>query len=354
MKVIGHPPYGSTMKLSIIINNYNYAKYVGAAIDSALAVDWPNKEVIVADDGSTDSSREVILAYGATIVPLFLSNGGQNSACNAAFDRSTGDIIIFLDSDDVLFPSIAQTLRSAWCEGVSKVQWSLAVVDETLTPLGGCFPTYRRKPTPEWVRQTLERTGHYPYSTSSGGAWARSFLSQVFPLPVREGIAKSGGANGDYRIPVVDHYLSKLAPFFGDVVCISHREPQGAYRMHTRNSHFEAKTLGRYVDICEEQLECTRRINELLISLAISNARINAENDENFMKRQLVCQRLNRDGPPRSSSLLHALWKYWRSVALDEAPMARKIKWCVWSIVVTAGPRPVSVWATRMRERRWP
>ncbi len=338
------------MKLSIIIPNYNYAKYVGAAIDSALALNWPDKEVIVADDGSTDGSREVILAYGSKITPLFLSNGGQNSAFNAGFGHSTGDIIIFLDSDDVLFPSVVGTLRSAWYEGVSKVQWSLAIVDETLAPLGSCYPTYRRKPTPEWVRQTLRRTGQYPYSL--GGAWARSFLSRVFPLPVREGPPRNGSCQGDYRVPNADHYLSTLAPFFGDVVCISHREPQGTYRMHSSNSHFGARILEHYVDAILEQLECTRRINELLASLAISDERI-TEYDETFMKRQLVCQRLKLEGFPRNSSLYVALWKYWRSVSFDEAPMARKMKWCLWSLLVAAGPRPVSLWAVHMREWRW-
>ncbi|MGH6937113.1 MAG: glycosyltransferase family 2 protein [Methylocella sp.] len=344
---------GSTLKLSIIVTNYNYAKYVGAAIDSALALDWSNKEVVVADDGSTDDSREVILAYGSKIVPIFLSNGGQNSACNAGFARSTGDIIIFLDSDDVLFPSVAKTLRSAWYDGVSKVQWSLVIVDETLTPLGGCFPTYRRKPTAEAVKQMLKRTGHYPYSSTSGGAWARSFLSRVFPLPVREGPPRSGGCQGDYRVPNADHYLSKLAPFLGDVVCISHHHPQGAYRMHCSNSHYGGQTSEQYADICAEQLECTRRINHLLASLAISNERINAEYDENFMKRRLVCKRLNLDGLNRRSSLFQALWKYWCSVALDEAPMATKIKWYIWSLIVVAGPRPITSWAARMREHRW-
>src|SRR4051812_15580158 len=100
------------MKLSIIIVNYNYGDYVGAAIDSALAVDWPDKEIIVADDGSTDNSREIILSYGDRIVPLFLCNGGRNSASNKAFERSSGDIITFVDSDDILFPCVADTLRS--------------------------------------------------------------------------------------------------------------------------------------------------------------------------------------------------------------------------------------------------
>lgn len=340
-----------TMKLSIIIANYNFAQYVGAAIDCALALKWADKEVIVADDGSTDGSREIILAYGPAIVPVFSPNGGQNSAYNAGLEQSTGDIVIFLDSDDVLFPSVAETLRSAWYEGVTKLQWSLLLVDEALAPLGGCYPAYQRKPTPEWVRQTLKRTGHYPYSPTSSGAWQRRFLSQVFPLPVREGPPRSGGCQGDYRIPNADRYLSKLAPFFGDVVCISDDDPQGAYRIHTNNSTARGLSLEYYPEICTEELECARRVNGVLASLGVSNERIDAENDENFMKRQLVCKRLNLDGPNRRFALLQALWKYWRSVALDEAPMASKVKWCVWSLIVVAGPRPVSLWA--VRKRRW-
>src|SRR5262249_17772711 len=86
------------------------------------------------------------------------------------------------------------------------------------------------------------------------------------------------------------------------VVCISHRDPQGAYRMHDSNSHFAAQTLEHYLDIILEQLECTRRINELLASLGISSEPIKAEYDENFAKRCLVCKRLNLDSPNRSSS----------------------------------------------------
>jgi hypothetical protein len=340
------------MQLSIIISNYNYDRYVGAAIESALGVDWPDKEIIVADDGSTDNSRKVITAYGSKVIPLFLSNGGQNSACNAAFDRSRGDIIIFLDADDVLFPSVADTLHSAWSDRVSKLQWSLAITDKNLTLLGFSYPTYRIRPTPEWVRQSLMRTGHYPFSPTSGGAWARTFLSQVFPLPVREGDARGprSGCNGDYRVPSADQYLGKLAPFFGDVVCISPREPQGAYRVHTSNSHYGAVTLEDYPNICLEQLQCTCLVNSLLTSLKISSERINAENDENFMKRLFICQRLGLGSPQGNSSSCEALWKYWRSVALDYAPIATKMKWYIWSLLV-AGPPPVSLWAIRMRER---
>ena len=51
------------LMVTIIINNFNYAKYIGASIESALAQTYDNVEVIVSDDGSTDNSREVIESY---------------------------------------------------------------------------------------------------------------------------------------------------------------------------------------------------------------------------------------------------------------------------------------------------
>jgi hypothetical protein len=332
------------VKLSIIIPNYNYAAYLGAAIDSALALDWPDKEVIVANDGSTDGSHAVILAYGPHIVPLLLPNGGQNAACNAAFARSSGDIAIFIDSDDVLFPSVADTLRALWSDRVSKLQWSLVVTDQSLVPLGRCFPTYPAEPTPAWVRQSLARTGHYPYSL--GGAWAKSFLRQVFPLPVRGGPV-SGGSNGDYRVPVIDRYLSMLAPFFGDVVCLGHDRPQGAYRMHGNNSHIGAVQSENYAYFAMEPFECARQVNTVLSRLNIA-VRLVPEHDENAMRRQLVCQRFELD-PRVDFRLFESLLQYWHAVRLSDAPMRRKAKWIIWSLVVAIGPQRVSAWAVRQR-----
>src|ERR1700732_3260563 len=57
----------SDLIFSVIIANHNYEAYLRQAIDSALAVDWPNIEVIVVDDGSTDGSRDIIESYGSRI-----------------------------------------------------------------------------------------------------------------------------------------------------------------------------------------------------------------------------------------------------------------------------------------------
>src|SRR5687768_4590814 len=91
--------------VSIIINNYNYGRFLAEAIDSALAQTYQNCEVIVVDDGSTDNSRDIIEDYGSKLIPVLKKNGGQSSAFNQSFQVSTGSIICFLDSDDTLSSS---------------------------------------------------------------------------------------------------------------------------------------------------------------------------------------------------------------------------------------------------------
>jgi MoaA/NifB/PqqE/SkfB family radical SAM enzyme len=93
--------------VSIIINNYNYGRYLAEAIQSALDQSYSNTEIIVVDDGSTDNSRSIIRSYTKRypnrIHPILKANGGQASAMNAGFAASKGDIICFLDSDDYWF-----------------------------------------------------------------------------------------------------------------------------------------------------------------------------------------------------------------------------------------------------------
>jgi glycosyltransferase involved in cell wall biosynthesis len=89
---------------SILINNYSYARFLDETINSALSQNYPRKEIIVVDDGSTDNSREIISRYGDRIIPIFKENGGQASAVNAGVARCHGDILCFLDSDDFFWP----------------------------------------------------------------------------------------------------------------------------------------------------------------------------------------------------------------------------------------------------------
>src|SRR5215468_9176257 len=116
------------MKLSVIIANYNYRDFVGAAIESALVVDWPDKEVIVVDDASTDDSRTIIESFGSRVAAYFRPKSHQLGAHMFGFEQSTGDVIIFLDSDDLLEPEVMQEVMKVWRPGISKVQYRMSVI----------------------------------------------------------------------------------------------------------------------------------------------------------------------------------------------------------------------------------
>jgi glycosyltransferase involved in cell wall biosynthesis len=117
--------------VSIIINNFNYGRFLPAAINSALWQSHPLTEVIVVDDGSIDNSHEIIASYQDRVIPVLTDNGGQAAAFNAGFAKSTGDIVIFLDADDELRPHTAALVVEQFMQDptLAKVQYRLAVID---------------------------------------------------------------------------------------------------------------------------------------------------------------------------------------------------------------------------------
>lgn len=103
-----------TPLVSIMIPCFNAAPWVGAAIESALVQTWPNKEVIVLNDGSTDGSLEVIRRYEGRIQVATQPNGGQNVSRNHLTRLSKGEWLVYLDADDELMPdSVEKKLKAA-------------------------------------------------------------------------------------------------------------------------------------------------------------------------------------------------------------------------------------------------
>ena len=94
----------SQPKISVLIPCYNSQEWVGEAIESCLAQEYENKEIIVIDDGSTDHSTQVLESFGDRIQWESIPNQGACAARNRAFSKSKGDLIQFLDADDVLLP----------------------------------------------------------------------------------------------------------------------------------------------------------------------------------------------------------------------------------------------------------
>ena len=91
-------------KVSVIIPNYNYSRYISEAINSVLAQTVTDIELIVVDDGSTDGSKEILESYGTRIRAIFQQNQGVAAARNHGVRSSRGEYIAFLDADDFWFP----------------------------------------------------------------------------------------------------------------------------------------------------------------------------------------------------------------------------------------------------------
>lgn len=192
--------------VSIVIGNYNYGRFVGKAIDSTLNQTYKNVEVIVVDDGSQDNSREVIAQYGNQVIPIFKENGGQPSNYNAGFAKSKGEIICFLDSDDMFVPDKIEKVVKVF-QSSEEIGWcfhSMQLIDEenNVLPVTST-PNYV---TRECDFRSLILAGRIPphVPPSSGLCFRRSLLEKILPMPAPKIIT-----NNDYYVKFIAVGLSK-------------------------------------------------------------------------------------------------------------------------------------------------
>jgi glycosyltransferase involved in cell wall biosynthesis len=208
--------------LSVCIVNFNYERFVGEAIESALSQTYDHVEVVVVDDGSTDGSRDVIARYGDLVRPVFKENGGHSSACDAGFAAAAGDVVMFLDSDDVLLPDVGRRVMHEFAAqpGLAKAQFRLAVVDGDLRPTGEVHPSPRWWMPSGDLRGVAQRFRTYVWPPASGSAYSRESLSRVLPVP------------DDFPWHA-DAYLAAMSVLCGPIASL--REPGALYRMHGTN-----------------------------------------------------------------------------------------------------------------------
>jgi glycosyltransferase involved in cell wall biosynthesis len=212
--------------VSIIVNNHNYGRFVGQAIDSALNQHGLVPEVVVVDDGSTDDSRAVIDSFSDRVTAVLKENGGQGSAFNAGFAASMGAVVNFLDADDLLHPDTAARAAAALAADAGRVQWlaPLELIDADGNPLGAIVPA-AALPAGDLARRVLEYgPWAFPAVPTTGNFWSRRFLERVLPMP--EADFRTGG----------DAYLASIAPLYGGVC--SSPLPAGSYRYHGANAYW--------------------------------------------------------------------------------------------------------------------
>lgn len=221
--------------VSIILDNYNYADFLGETIQSVLSQTYCNYEILLVDDGSTDHSKEIILQYALQcdrIVPIFKENGGQTSAFNAAFKKASGEIIALLDSDDYWYPQKLEKI----VEKHKKYEF----VQHYLSNNGSGI--YRKVNTSiNWHRVLNDYGFLYNHSVSSSLSFSKKLLEPFFPLIKEEEMRYC-----------TDGILVMIALSLTEVGFIE--EELGFYRIHGKNGFVGKSDFGKAArEILERQ-----------------------------------------------------------------------------------------------------
>ncbi|MFP6556763.1 glycosyltransferase family 2 protein [Paraburkholderia sp. B3] len=224
--------------ITVVIGNYNYARFLREAIESALAnVDalagvgvQARVCVLVIDDGSTDGSRAIIESFGARVAPVFKENQGQSSVYNLGLSLVQTEYVLFLDSDDILYPNaIAEVLRAFETGDYVKVQFRLDVVREDGVRTGVRVPN---STPPRDCGALLRRGWLYPSPPASGNAYRVSALRAVFPIPVSKQHSKTADFFAIYGIALI-----------GSICALD--GALGGYRVHRKAGERRSATVGQ-------------------------------------------------------------------------------------------------------------
>jgi hypothetical protein len=171
--------------VSVAMINYNYGRFLAEAIESVLHQEHPPLDVVVVDDGSTDSSREVLQQYEGRITAILTPNRGKGAATNTAVDACRGDVVALIDSDDLMLPSRLRRIAEVYAAH-PKAQWVWHdlqhVRRETMEELP---PVILQNFTagPHDHCAAVAR-GDLPMSAPATSAlsWRRTFLASLLPM----------------------------------------------------------------------------------------------------------------------------------------------------------------------------
>jgi glycosyltransferase involved in cell wall biosynthesis len=228
--------------VTVLINNYNYGRFLREAIDSALNQTYQNVEVIVVDDGSTDESRRIINSYGSRITSVLKENRGQASAFNAGFAASRGEIICMLDADDFFYPHKVERVIP-YCQPGSMLYHRLRIAASTeiIPPAIAPYVDYYRH---------AQHYGFVPYmaSPTSGLVIRRDLALSLTPLPT-EHVRFSA-----------DDFVVRGAALLGRVVGIP--DVLASYRVHGKNAWYGKPPLKSPAFIAELEKYLNRKLLE--------------------------------------------------------------------------------------------
>lgn len=189
--------------VSVIIPAYDVEDYIGPAIESALAQCYPNVEVVVVNDGSTDSTPAVIARYAGRVVVVDQENQGLAGARNAGLRVARGEYIALLDGDDTWLPERIERLVS-----VLDAHPELAMVTSDSYVMEGFEPTEKRsyvhrrkRPFPATVEDQVPEIARFNF-LFIGVLFRRELMDRfgMFLVGPRRGLPGSIEGAEDYEL----------------------------------------------------------------------------------------------------------------------------------------------------------
>lgn len=208
--------------VSVLVNTYNHERFIAQAIQSVLDQDFPADqiELIVVDDGSTDSTAQILQRFLPRIHYIHKQNGGQVSAFNAGVAEAHGEIIAFLDGDDLWARNKLSSVLAAFQKNpvIACVGHAYYEVDENGSILSTIIPTSDRLRL-ENPRVAQLSSSLRVFLGTSRLAMRRTVLDRTLPVPP--------------GLPFFDNFIFSQAVAISGAILLL--DPLCYYRLHSQN-----------------------------------------------------------------------------------------------------------------------
>jgi len=289
-------------QITVLIDTYNYGRYIEEAIERVLAQDFPAEEmeILVVDDGSTDDTRARVGKYADRVKYIYKKNGGQASAFNRGLAEARGELIFLLDADDYWRPGKLRKIADLFAqhpeagmiyhryEELDEASGKISILAAPL--ISGFLPGRKIDLISYWI---------YPTSTL---AFRREALKVLLPVP--EGLKIQA-----------DAYLAALVVFLGPVIGVE--EPLAVYRVHGKNLFHGSGSAGESERLLRRIATRKVFITEVSGWLARSGRNVALEPIRSYLAQWELAQEAEqfRLAPPGRVKIFRHLLKYPRYFA---------------------------------------
>lgn len=189
--------------ISVITPSYNQGKYLGDTIDSVLAQDYPKLDYWVIDGGSTDDSVKILKSYGKQLNWVSEPDGGQTNAINKGLRKAKGEVLAYLNSDDIYLPGALNRVGEYYAK--TQADWitgDCLVIDEK-----------GNKSKNNWLISGYKRFLMAIYSPTTLRV-ADSMLPQPSTFWSRRAYERIGEFNADYHYVMDYDYWLRMAKYY--------------------------------------------------------------------------------------------------------------------------------------------